>query len=66
MVVGSLQGDLALWSPAQSLGGRGVHTGTVRGRCISRLLLLRLVGFVAGPRPAGARSPERFGRTRKR
>ena len=63
-----MQGDLAVWSPSLALVGTGVgHTGTVRGRYISRLLLL--VGFVgAGPRLAIAQSQflGSFGRTRKR
>ena len=50
---GGLQGDLAVWSPALSLVGTGVgHTGSVRGRCISRLLLLGAVVVGAGPRLA--------------
>ena len=65
-----MQGDLAVWSPALALGGAGVgHTGTVRGRYISRLLLLFVAVVVvvgAGPRLAVARRLERFGRTRKR
>ena len=61
-----LQGDLAVWSPFRTVG-TGVGTGTVRGRCISRLPLL--VGVVgAGPRLAIARNHSlgSFGRTRKR
>ncbi len=54
-----LQGDLAIWSPVLSFASSGiVHTGMVRCRCISRLLLLGTVVVVigVGPRLAVTRS----------